>query len=150
MLLKHGLSSANYNVTTLSATSLDRRLKDDETPSSFLTSGIQLYPITGGIPTGIQDLASDEDISVLEEFAHHVLANVVGRTYYKRQKRSSPMSSWASISDEAYALICLENSEEVWLEEKTTMQYTKDSGQDTKKRKQGKLYSYIHYNYCCE
>ena len=90
------------------------------------------------VPTDVEgQMVTDEDISILEEFASHVLANVVGRTNYKRQKRIGCLSSWATVSDEALALLCLENCMDVWLEERTSLESIRNSGQDPQKRKQG-------------
>jgi hypothetical protein len=126
VLLNHGPTYNNQARTT-----------NPERPGAFsLTDDICL------VPTDVEgQMVTNQDISVLEEFASHVLANVVARTYYKRQKRLGCLSSWATVSDEAFALLCLENGEDVWLEEKTSLENIRNSGKEPKKRKKGSKFN---------
>ena len=102
----------------------------------MLNTDIMLYPCSDDLQNNLEESVSETDVNIMREFTEHILANVVGRLHYKKNGNRK-VSEWANVSDEAFALLLLENSEDVWLEEKSKRNIELDNGRELKKRKKG-------------
>ena len=74
---------------------------------------------------GIADLQFDfddlfnlrkDETGIYEKFVDYLLSAVVGKQIYKSRKHKSLVSTYTSISDEAFALIVVENNWERWVD----------------------------------
>lgn len=121
-------------------------------PSTFLlTDDIPLMPNSTSQNHNDSDNAFDEemcqkDISILQEFSKFILSNVVGRQNFRQKCTRLKLSEIANVSDEAFALVVLENSIEVWTEEKRVRQESLDSGLPTKKKRKGNHLTIYFYS----
>jgi len=66
------------------------------------------------LPTLTQIQLLQEDAQTMEIFCNHFLACVVGKHDWKQQTKKELISQVATISDEAFALLVLENIWDEW------------------------------------
>ena len=64
-----------------------------------------------------QVLHAREDMGSFELFCETFLSNVVGRNTYNSKVGKNRISNFATVSDEAFAIVCLENSIDRWNDE---------------------------------
>ena len=65
--------------------------------------------------TQIYDLQKDET-GTYGQFVDYLLSAVIGKRVFKVQKHKSLLSTYATVSDEAFALLILENNFDRWVE----------------------------------
>ena len=74
---------------------------------------------------GIADLQFDfddlfnlqkDETGIYEKFVDYLLSAVVGKRIYKSQKHKALLSTYTTVSDEAFALIVVENNWERWVD----------------------------------
>lgn len=142
VLLRYDSYSTEKSVldTLLDMKSVDSSLRDARRPSKdsmqnhnideaqfFLTS-------VPSLPSDISDEKWMRDTNILKEFVQHILVYVVGKKHYTK---IGMISKWSTVSDEALALLILENCEEKWKEEKVSGTVHLNGGADSSKRKRG-------------
>lgn len=64
-----------------------------------------------------QVLHAREDIQDFRLFCDMFLSNVIGKNEYNKKVGHTPISSMSSVGDEAFAIVCVENSIDRWKEE---------------------------------
>jgi hypothetical protein len=69
----------------------------------------------GILPTLEELLSPREDTDVFQIFCCHFVACTVGRVYYKKNARNTPIRKFVTLSDEAYTQAYIENCYERWL-----------------------------------
>jgi hypothetical protein len=75
----------------------------------------------------VQVLQARENIEDFTLFCDTFLSNVVGRNTYNSKVGEARMSKIATVSDEAFALVCVENSIERWKDEVSNQTKTNKS-----------------------
>jgi len=119
---QHKIDGTNFFLTSVLSSSSE--VNDDEKPS------IQ------------NDEKWSRDVNILKEFVQHILVYVVGKKHYPQ---IGTISNWSTVSDEALALLILENCEEKWNEEKASGTINFNEVTNSSKRKRGNYYVIFHY-----
>jgi len=94
---------------------------------------------TNTLPTLTQIQLLREDDQTMEIFCNHFLACVVGKHDWKRQTKKELISQVATISDEAFALLVLENIWDEWKNMNVVEFFSRRKGMEkgTKRKKIG-------------